>query len=244
MPPSAESDILRAALVAAYRPYVEQLLAARGVEVPGLEEALALGRDWLDESLAAMLARPFPQQARGPLEVFQEAMRFPTGALDAAGVEVPHRDETARTALPGDRYDLAPPSSQALGEDVWRAHLAWGAAKARAFRPTAGLLSNDLMDRSRIEPIVAAAGFGLVVWKGKADLAGGFDRPAVAFADLAHRDADAVIRVLAAEGVRVIGFGPHVDDLAMVRARSLGAADAMPRSVFFRSVARLLPTPV
>ena len=42
----------------------------------------------------------------------------------------------------------------------------------------------------------------------------------------------------------VEAFGPHVDDLALVRARTLGAADALTRSAFFRNLARLLPTPV
>ncbi len=244
MPSNPESRALQAALVAAYGPYLRRMLAERGLTAPGLDAAVEEGRAWLDESLGALLSLPFRGQPRGPLEVFQEAIRFPTAALAAAGVEPPLRDEAARTALPGDLYDLAPPSSQDLGEDVWGAHLAWGAAKAGAFRPTVGLLSIDLMDRSKIEPIVASAGFGLTVWRGKQDLAAGFDRPAVAFADLAHPDADAVIRILADAGVRVIGFGPHVDDLAMVRARALGAADAVPRSVFFRSVDRLLPTPV
>jgi hypothetical protein len=39
----------------------------------------------------------------------------------------------------------------------------------------------------------------------------------------------------------VIGFGPHVDEFAMVRARSLGATAALARSRFFRDLAELLP---
>jgi len=241
MPLNPESEALRSSLVAAYRPYVQNLFAGRGLDVAEFESALEEGRFWLDDSLAALLSQPFCEQSRGPLELFQEAMRFPTAALDAAGVEAAVRGDTAVAALPGDLYDLAPTSSQALGEDVWEAHIAWGAAKARAFRPTVGFLSRDLMDRSRVEPAVAAAGFRLSVWKGTTDLGQGFERPAIAFVDLSHPDADDAVRILAAEGVRVIGFGPHVDDLAMVRARSMGAADALPRSVFFRSVERLLP---
>lgn len=238
-----EGEILRSALVGVYSPYVIAVLKTRGTAVPeALDAAVEEGAAWLDEALATLLALPFKEQARGPLEVFQEALRFPTGALLAADVERPQRDEAAASALPGDHYDLAPASSQDLGEDVWAAHIAWGAAKAGAFRPSVSLLSGDLTDRSRVEPVVVEAGFRLVVWRDAAavDLEAG--RPVTAMVDLAHPDADDVIRAVAESGIRVIGFGPHVDDLAMVRARTLGAADALPRSVFFRSLARLLPT--
>lgn len=239
---TGESDVLRAALVAAYAPYVRGLLAERDMGAAGMDGALDEGRLWLDTALEGLLSLPFGQQPRGPLEVFQEAMRFPTEALRSAGLEAPTRDAAVREALPGDAFDLAPASSQALGQEVWEAHIAWGAAKARAFRPSVGLLSQDLMDRSKIAPVVADAGFRLAVWSRSDELALGDDRPSVAFVDLAHRDADDVIRALSDEGIRVIGYGPHVDDLAMVRARSLGASDALPRSVFFRTVGRLLPT--
>ena len=42
------------------------------------------------------------------------------------------RDEVTVNALPGDRYGLAPASSRELGDEVWEAHLRWGAAKAAA----------------------------------------------------------------------------------------------------------------
>lgn len=236
-------ELLRSALVGAYPPYVAAVLKARGTAVPEmLDDAVGEGVAWLDEALGALLALPFRDQARGPLEVFQEAMRFPTGALLAAGVEQPLRDEAAVSALPGDHYGLAPASSQDLGEDVWAAHIVWGAAKAGAFRPWVSLLSDDLMDRSKVEPVVVEAGFRLVVWRDAAAVDVEAGRPVTALVDLTHPDADEVIRTVAESGVRVVGFGPHVDDMAMVRARTLGAVDALPRSVFFRSLARLLPS--
>ena len=239
-----ESEVLRAALVAAFAPYVARILTERGLEQFDVADAVAEGEAWLDTALGELLSRSFEAQQRGPLEVFQEAMRFPTAELERAGVDAVRRDAGATAALPGDRYDLAPASSQALGEAVWQAHLVWGAAKARAFRPAAGLLSRDLMDRSRIEPVVEEAGLRLTVWPTGAALEDGYDRVAVAFVDLAHPDADDVIRRLAGDGVKAVAFGPHVDDLALVRARTLGAADALTRSAFFRNLARLLPTPV
>jgi len=240
-----QGETLRAALVSAYRPYMTTVLETYGTGVAEtMAEAVDEGGAWLDEALGTLLSLSFRDQARGPLEVFQEAIRFPTEALLAAGVQQPRRDGAAASALPGDLYDLAPVSSQDLGEEVWRAHIAWGAAKARAFRPSVALLSRDLMDRSKVEPVVVEAGFRLIVWRDASavDLEDG--RPITAFVDLTHPDADEVVRFVAESGAGVIGFGPHVDDVAMVRARTLGADDALPRSVFFRSLARLLPTQV
>ncbi|MCJ7726385.1 MAG: hypothetical protein MUP76_08385 [Acidimicrobiia bacterium] len=244
MPIDPAGQMLHTALVTAYVPYLQGMLDERGLDAPGLGAALDEGKAWLDEALDALLALPFDRQSRGPFELFQEAVRFPTAALSDDGVEPAPRDAAAAAALPGDIYDLAPTSSQSLGEEVWGAHLAWGAAKAAAFRPTVGLLSADLMDRSKIEPVVGAAGFRLIVWRAGSDLEQGSNRPALALVDLSHGDADDAIRFLAAAGIRVIGFGPHVDDMAMVRARTLGAIDAVPRSVFFRTLERLLPTAV
>lgn len=130
-----EAQRLRAALVAAYRPWIEERLARLGCPVDdALDAAMADGERWLEEALGDLLGRPFEAQARGPLEIFQEAMRFPTAVLEAMGAEPVGRDEVARAALPGDHYDLAPASSSQLGEHAWQAHLAWGAAKADAFR--------------------------------------------------------------------------------------------------------------
>lgn len=118
------------AFVAAYRPFVIGRLAARGIDVP--TEALVDGESWLAAELEALLAQPFEEQRRGPLELFQAAMRQPTDALRALGVVPVSRNTVAEAALPGDVYDLAPASSQDLGEAAWHAHLEWGAAKARA----------------------------------------------------------------------------------------------------------------
>jgi hypothetical protein len=128
----AEARELTRALVGAYRPHVVERVEAMGVVWdPGCEAAAQAGQRWLGEKLAELLDMAFDRQRRGPLELFQEAMRFPTGALEDAGVTPPRRDPVAAAALPGDTYDLAPASSRDLGEEVWRCHLAWGAAKVR-----------------------------------------------------------------------------------------------------------------
>ncbi len=131
---TGESRRLRDALVAAYAPFVHVKLGSRP-RVETIDEVIESGRSWLDGALTELLSQPFPAQSRGPLELFQEAMKFPTQALEEAGQEPPARDEAVVAALPGDLYDLAPASTRDLGEEVWMVHLQWGAAKAAAMRP-------------------------------------------------------------------------------------------------------------
>ena len=228
--------MLRDALVAAYRPHLVRILAARGW--PGVADAIAAGEQQLCESLDGLLAQSHREQRRGPLELFQEAMAPPNAALAEAGIEPPRRDPIAVAALPGDAYDLAPASSAVLGEEAWRAHLAWGAAKAaEVTRPVVGVFSANLLDVDRIEQAVGRRGYRVE----RIASAEGVRDQAVVFVDLEHPAADGVIRSAAERGVRVVAFGPHVDDLALLRARSLGAAEAVPRSRFFRDPGSFLP---
>lgn len=227
---------VRDALVAAYRPYLEARLDAAGL--PRVEEATAAGVAWLEDALTGMLERPVAQQWRSPLELFQEAIRFPTEALTTLGANPVARAEAVTAALPGDLFDLAPASSQELGEEAWHAHLAWGAAKAAAMRPVAVLVTRSLLDRSKVDEAVASAGYRLEV---DAGVPSGRGRFAVGFVDLEHPDADEAVRRLVGICGRVVVYGPHVDDMAMIRARSLGANDAVPRSRFFKDPAVWLP---
>jgi hypothetical protein len=234
---------LRDALVAALPPYLEDRLAARGW--PSQPAATRAGVEWLTNSLDELLTMPYLLQRRTPLELFQEALAPANEALADAGVSPPQRDAAAQAALPGDRYDLAPASSAALGEATWTAHLRWGAAKARAVappvaavaRPVIGVLAANLLDRDRIERVLTRRGFHLDAIRD----AGGVGGQLLLLVDLTDRAADDTIAAAAAAGIRTIGFGPHVDEFAMVRARSLGASQALARSQFFRDLERLLP---
>ncbi len=124
---------LCSSLLDAYVPYVRDRVARLGPNSPpGLDAAIDKGRRWLETALPDLLGRPFPSQDRGPLELFQEALRFPTAVLERAGYQAVPRDELVANALPGDLFDLAPASSHDLGEAAWSAHLAWGASKAAA----------------------------------------------------------------------------------------------------------------
>ena len=240
----APAAALHSAFVGGFRSYLNAIFADR--DWPALPAgSIDDAEDWLDETLQALLEQPFAEQRRSPLEIVQEAMAGITEALTAAGAPPVLRDPVAVAALPGDLYGIAPASSSALGEESFQAHIAWGAAKAKALAPLVtgagrgvAVVSGDLMDISRFEDAVNGAGMQLQAW-GKTKE--GEPRPVVAFVDLTHPDADEAIERFAAEGVRVIAYGPHVDEDAMARAALLGAGDVVPRSRLFRSVEEYLP---
>ncbi len=226
-----DNEGLTDVFVTAYRPYVLGRLELLGIDAPpGLVESLDEGEEWLRQALEELLATPYLEQRRGPLELFQEAMSFPTEVLRAAGVRPADRDPIAVSALPGDLFDLAPASSQSLGEEAWQAHLAWGAAKAAAVtspaRPGVRVVSANLLDRSRIESAVRAGGRSVAT--------SATDPASLAVVDLAAPRAIEQIEDLARAGVRVIAFGPHVDAGALEAASAAGATESLPRSLFFR----------
>lgn len=236
----ATGSALHSAFVGGFGPYLKAILDERGLpQLP--DETIQAAADWLDEELRALLDQPFHLQRRSPLELLQQAMEGPTGALQAAGVKPPLRDPVSVAALPGDHYGLAPASSAVLGESAFHAHLAWGAAKARAMAPLVAerrpvlLLSGDLMDRSRFEEAVREVGLEL------ATSADDGVRPVVAFVDLKHPDADDFIRTLAADDVAIVAYGPHVDADAMTRARLLGAGTVLARSRLLNAITDHLP---
>jgi hypothetical protein len=87
-------------------------------------------------------------------------------------------------------------------------------------------LVDDLMDRSRISASLPGTVF-------VADADGCADADVV-LVDLA-RYADRVTTIRARlPGVRIVGFGPHVDDARLEDARRDGADLVLPRSKFFR----------
>lgn len=224
-------DDLTEIFVAAYRPYVLGRLEEQAIVAPpGLAESLDHGEEWLRGALEVLSAQTYQDQRRGPLELFQEAIGYPTEVLLEAGIPPAKRDPVAVSALPGDLYDLAPASSQSLGEEAWRAHLAWGAVKAAALTSTVErrvlVVSANLLDRSRIESAIRAAGLSVASLDASS--------PTRALVDLSSPGAIDRIEELTDGGVDVIAFGPHVDTATLEAAAAAGATESLPRSIFFR----------
>lgn len=248
------------AMLRAYPGHIERRLDALGVPLTDVSDAVEVGRRWLGVAYREQRDLPAAEQRRSPLELFQAACAFPTERLADLGVGHVERDEVTESALPGDVFDLAPASSQELGDDVWKVHVAWGVARAGAVagvvprtadlpeRRTVGVavVTSNLMDRTRIVDTAAAAGLSTAVWRNPGAVEQGLatSDPIVALLDLEHGAADDIIRMLAGAGVRTIAYGPHVDDIAMARARSLGASDVVPRSRFFTKLVEWLPRPL
>jgi hypothetical protein len=219
------------AFVDAYEPYVRSKIVALGVgEVEGLAGAIEAGRAWLAKALADLVDTPFAQQSRGPLELFQESMQFPTEALISQGVESSDRDEIAANALPGDLYQLAPAASHEIGEAAWHAHLAWGVAKVAAMvAPVSrlvGVLSRNLMDSSKLSAALTAAGFEIAAIRGD----GLPDDLGTVIVDLEHPAAEAVVAAAVDRKIRCAAYGPHTDQALLKRALELGATEALARS--------------
>lgn len=246
------------AFAAAFRPYVWERLAAFVADSSGLDAAVTTAEATLAEELGAWAETAARQQRASPLEIFREALALPTAAALEEGATPAVRTTPEHETLPGDLFGIAPATSQDLGEVAWRAHVAWGLARAEVVAgmvPQPGpapvgssvaLIGSDLMDRSKVEAAARAAGFELLVWRNPAAVAAGLERgaPDLAFVDLEHPAARDAIRRLAARGVRTIAFGPHVDEHALAAAGALGAHEVLPRSRFFKRLPDLFPTAV
>ena len=61
----------------------------------------------------------------------------------------------------------------------------------------------------------------------------------MALVDLRVGEGERIIGLLAAAGVEVTVFGPHVNEAALERARAASAAEAFPRSRFFSRLPRM-----
>ena len=101
------------------------------------------------------------------------------------------------------------------------------------------VLSDDLLDSSRIAGHAKTAGVEAVTCRDSAALLAALDRrPVLALLDL-HNPGLAVettVPALRAAGVRVIGFGSHVDVTRLKAARAAGCHEVLPRSMFFEGL--------
>ena len=235
-----QDDAVVDAFLGAYPDYVaERIASIHGSMDDAVRAAIEDGAAWLSATLKDLLDLSFSEQARGPLEVFQEAMRFPTAALVEQGIAQPERDEAAVAALPGDLFGFAPAASHEIGEVAWHAHLAWGAAKAATLTGPrrVGVLSRNLMDRSKLDAALTAGGFEPVAVRGELP-----DRLAILMIDLDHVDAYTTIEQAAGAVPEIIAYGPHAETEKMAKALECGASRAGPRSLVLRDPARFVAT--
>lgn len=106
------------------------------------------------------------------------------------------------------------------------------------------LVTKNLLDRTRIDEAVRRAGLEPVMLADRAavERALAETAPSLALVDLQVDEGERIIRLLATAGVKVTVFGPHVDEAALERARAAGAAEALPRSLFFSRLPRIFET--
>ncbi len=251
---SADADAVVTTFVAAYPAYVRSRVGTDAL-TPEMENAIGVGTTWLEAELTALLGTDFAAQRRGPLELFQEALRFPTEVFAAAGTQLPERSSVERAALPGDPFGLAPASSQDLGEAAWRAHVAWGVAKAGAvagavpaspagWEPSVAIVGGNISDRAVVEHHAQHAGLQFVVWRNPAAFERGLAAgcPALAVVDLDHAVAAEAISAITAVGGRVLAFGGGVNDLRQAAMMALGAEVVVERDHLEAALVRMLPT--
>lgn len=105
--------------------------------------------------------------------------------------------------------------------------------------PVCLILSDDLLDSSRIAGHARAAGLDATTCRDSAALLAALDRkPTLALIDLHNPGlaVETVVPVLHAAGVRAIGFGSHVDAGRLRAARTAGCDEVLPRSAFFEGL--------
>jgi CheY-like chemotaxis protein len=106
------------------------------------------------------------------------------------------------------------------------------------------VLSDDLLDSSRIAGHARAAGLDTVTCRDSTALLAAVDRkPALALLDLHNPGLtiETVVPALRTAGIRVVGFGSHVDLARLKAARAAGCDEVLPRSAFFEGLETRLP---
>jgi hypothetical protein len=118
--------------VGAYPEHLRSRMRELGLDPEDFAGSIDAGRAQLEAAFVDWVDLGPTTQRSSPLELLRNALVPPTEAMRAAGVASRDRDELQQRSLPGDIYDLAPATSQELGEAAFRAHVAWGIARAEA----------------------------------------------------------------------------------------------------------------
>jgi CheY-like chemotaxis protein len=102
--------------------------------------------------------------------------------------------------------------------------------------PLCLVLSDDLLDASRVIGEGRAGGLEVLQCKNQAALLAAAERkPALVIVDLHNPgiDVNSVIATMKSLGAKIIAFGSHVDAVRLKAARQAGCDEVLPRSAFF-----------
>jgi hypothetical protein len=220
----ATCSVVVDAFVAAYPAFLKSRLDSVA-PAANVDDGVRQGAQWLDAELKQWATRSATAQRRGPLQIFQTAVAFPTAALETAGVPPPGRDASSEQALPGDIYGLAPASSRDIGGEAWRAHIEWGIAKAKLVadvvpatdKRTGGAGSGASVglalaavtmsqaDRAVVHLVAAERGLPVKHWRNPGAIVSGLaaEVPRWAVVDVDHAAADEAVRALSEAGVKI-----------------------------------------
>jgi CheY-like chemotaxis protein len=109
--------------------------------------------------------------------------------------------------------------------------------------PLCLVLSDDLLDASRIVGAGKAAGVNVVQCRDASALLVAIERqPVLVVLDLHNPglDLEKVVPSLKAVAAKVIAYGSHVDAARLKAARQAGCDEVLPRSVFFATLSTIL----
>jgi len=93
----------------------------------------------------------------------------------------------------------------------------------------------DLMDRSKISAAVPGCRF-----VARPEALVGLAETDLVVVDLSKRGVLESLSAIVGSGVRVVAYGSHVDTALLAEAEAAGCEEVLPRSQFFKDVARLL----
>lgn len=102
--------------------------------------------------------------------------------------------------------------------------------------PLCLILSDDLLDASRVIGEGKAVGVSVVQCRDSTALTKALDRkPVLLIVDLHNPglDVETIVPVMKEWGLKIVGYGSHVDAARLKAARRAGCDDVLPRSAFF-----------
>lgn len=117
----------------AYEPWLRGRVALLGAGRLGdaeREHAVQTSANVLAGELREFLATDVDEQRMNPLQIIRRSTAAVAGALRAAGVAAPQRDEFEQRGMPEDPYAIGPVAWLDLGETVHETGITWGAWKA------------------------------------------------------------------------------------------------------------------